>query len=36
MMKLFLINLIILLQLDNYEITIIREFNYFIKARLLS
>jgi hypothetical protein len=35
MMKLLLTNLIILLKLDNYHVTIVDKFNYFIKDRLV-
>jgi hypothetical protein len=35
MMKLLLTNLIILLKLDYYDRTMIREFGYFIKVTLL-
>jgi hypothetical protein len=35
MIKLLLINLIILLKLDYYDVTIVDKFNYFIKVRLL-
>jgi hypothetical protein len=35
MAELLLMNLTILLNLDNYHITIVDKFNYFIKIRLL-
>jgi hypothetical protein len=35
MIKLLLTNLNILLMLDHYDVTIVDEFNYFIKVRLL-